>query len=76
MVFVWIVRLFFTGPVIKTELMVVWLEKHGIASDMRVPEGAETADPEDLSRDMEVWVPVKDYDRAWQLFYADREDEL
>ena len=28
-------KLFYTGPVINTEMLVVMLEKHGIACDMR-----------------------------------------
>lgn len=70
-------RSFFKGPLIKTELMVVWLEKHGIAATMElVGEAGSVADEEDLSREAEVFVPEADYDRAYQLFYADREDEL
>jgi hypothetical protein len=66
---------FFTGPIIKAELLVTMLEKHGIAA------AHEFADPSlpddgDLSREAHVLVPEADYDRAWQLFYAEREDEL
>ena len=60
---------------IKTELMVVWLEKHGIAATMEF-EGEPEGDEEDLSREAVVLVPEADYDRAYQLFYTDREDEL
>ena len=69
-----IVRDFFTGPAIKTELMVEWLEKHGIAATMKFVD--PDADPDDLGREAQVYVPETDYDRAYQLFYADREDEL
>lgn len=66
---------FFTGPCIKAEMLVVMLEKHGIAATW---EFADPALPEDgdLSREAHVHVPEADYDRAWQLFYAEREDEL
>ncbi len=67
-------RLFFTGPAIKTELLVVWLEKHGIAASEFPVDAAASTD--DLSREVQVFVPGKDYERAWQLFYAEREDEL
>jgi hypothetical protein len=71
------VRSFFKGPLIKTELMVVWLEKHGIAATMELDgEAGSAQDEDDLSRDAIVFVPESDYDRAYQLFYADREDEL
>lgn len=68
-------KILFTGPVIKTELLVVMLEKHGIAAcqEFAEPEGAAT---EDLSRLAHVLVPEADYDRAHQLFFTEREDEL
>ena len=33
-------------------------------------------DDGDLSRPAQVFVPEADYDRAYKLFYAEREDEL
>lgn len=67
-------RHFFTGPIIKTELLIDWLEKHGILA-LTTPAEPET-DPDDLSREMHVFVPTEHYDRAYQLFFAEREDEL
>ncbi len=70
-------RSFFKGPLIKTELMVVWLEKHGIAATMELDgDAGSPQDEEDLGRDAIVFVPEADYDRAYRLFYTDREDEL
>ena len=51
------------------------LEKHGIQAtqefvDPNLPEDG------DLNRPAKVFVPDEDYDRAYQLFYAEREDEL
>jgi len=69
------VKLFYTGPVINTEMLVVMLEKHGIAATQELEDPA-TGDPEDLNRPARVFVPEADYDRAYQLFYAEREDEL
>jgi len=70
-----VVKLFYTGPVINAELLVTMLEKHGIeAAQEFVDPGA--ADDGDLSRPAKVFVPEADYDRAYQLFYAEREDEL
>lgn len=68
-------RLFYTGPVVNAELLVVMLDKHGI---MAQQEWEDPAAPEDgdLNRTARVLVPEADYDRAWQLFYAEREDEL
>lgn len=67
-------REFFRGPVIKTELLVVWLDKHGITAEHEFLDPADPAD--DLDRDACVLVPETDYDRAYQLFYAEREGEL
>lgn len=68
-------KLFYSGPVINTEMLVVMLEKHGIAA---VQEWVDPAVPEDgdLNRPARVLVPEADYERAFQLFYAEREDEL
>jgi len=69
------VKLFYTGPVINTEMLIVMLEKHGI---LATQEFVDPALPEDgdLNRPAKVFVPEADYDRAYQLFYAEREDEL
>lgn len=68
-------RTFFTGDAIKVELLVVWLEKHGIRAE------AEPVDPDDgaeddLGRPMRVRVDAGQFERAQQLFFAEREDEL
>ena len=68
-------REFFTGPVIKTELLVVWLEKHDIAATQEFTDPG-APDDGDLDREAKVLLPEADYDRAWRLFYADRQDEL
>ena len=69
------VKLFYTGPVINTEMLVMMLEKHGIAATQEFVD-ADAPDDGDLSRLAKVFVPETDYDRAHQLFYAEREDEL
>ena len=68
-------KLFYTGPVVNAEMLVTMLERHGIAATQSF---ADTAMPDDgdLSRPAQVFVPEADYDRAYQLFYAEREDEL
>jgi hypothetical protein len=68
-------RMFYTGPAINTEMLVVMLEKHGIAATEEAVPG-ESADESDLNRSMRVFVAEADYDRAHRLFYAEREDEL
>jgi len=68
-------KLFFTGPVIKTELLVVMLEKHGINATQEFVDPS-APDDGDLNRPANVLVPDADFDRAHQLFFTEREDEL
>ncbi|HZQ46807.1 MAG TPA: hypothetical protein VFC07_07350 [Verrucomicrobiae bacterium] len=68
-------KLFYTGPVVNAEMLVMMLEKHGIAATQEFVEPG-AADDGDLSRPAKVLVPEADYERAHQLFYAEREDEL
>ena len=68
-------KLFYSGPVINTEMLVMMLEKHGIAATQHFVDAA-APDDGDLNRPAQVFVPEADYDRAHQLFYAEREDEL
>jgi len=67
--------LFYTGPVVNTEMLVVMLEKHGISATQEFVD-PELPDDGDLSRPAKVFVPEADYDRAHRLFYTEREDEL
>ena len=68
-------KLFYTGPVINAEMLVTMLERHGIAATQSFVD-AVAPDDGDLGRPAQVFVPEADYDRAHQLFYAEREDEL
>ena len=68
-------RLFYTGPVINTEMLVVMLEKHGIPASQQF-EDPSLPDDGVLNRIAQVFIQEADYDRAHRLFYADREDEL
>lgn len=70
-----VVKLFYTGPAINAEMLVVMLEKHGIAATQEFVEPC-APDEGDLSRPANVFVPEADYARAQRLFYAEREDEL
>jgi hypothetical protein len=69
------VKLFYSGPVINTEMLVVMLEKHGIMATEEF-EDPDAPDDGDLSRPARVLVPEADYDRAHELFYGDKEDEI
>jgi len=68
-------KLFYTGPVVNTEMLVVMLEKHGIVATHEFADPS-LPDDGDLNRLAKVFVPEADYDRAYRLFYAEREDEL
>ena len=68
-------KLFYTGPVVNTEMLVMMLEKHGIAATEEWVNPMPP-DADELSRPANVFVPEADYDRAHQIFYAGREDEL
>ncbi len=68
-------KLFYSGPVVNTEMLVAMLEKHGIAAAQEFEDPALPEDG-DLNRLAKVLVPEADYDRAHQLFYSEREDEL
>jgi hypothetical protein len=69
------VKLFYTGPIINAEMLVVMLEKHGIAATQEFVDPA-APDDGDLNRLANVLVPEVDYDRAHRLFYSEREGEL
>ena len=68
-------KLFYTGPLVNTEMLIVMLEKHGILATQEFVDPA-AGDDGDLDRPARVLVPEADYDRAHRLFYAEREDEL
>ena len=69
-------KLFYTGPIINVEMLVMMLEKHGIIAQQEFEDPSLPSDDDDLNRFAKVLVSEADYDRAYQLFYAEREDEL
>jgi hypothetical protein len=69
------VKLFYTGPFVNAEMLVVMLEKHDIAATQAFVD-PDLPDDGDLSGPAQVFVPEADYDRAFRLFYTEREDEL
>jgi hypothetical protein len=56
-------------------MLMVMLEKHGISATQEFVE-PDIPDDGDLGRPAKVLVPEADYDRAFRLFYAERQDEL
>ena len=69
------VKLFYTGPVVNAEMLVMMLEKHGIVATQNFVD-VTLPDDGDLSRPAQVFVSESNYPRAHQLFYTEREDEL
>ncbi|MDB6057719.1 MAG: hypothetical protein JWO95_1563 [Verrucomicrobiales bacterium] len=67
-------KLFYTGPLVNAELLVMMLEKHEIAATQEFVEAE--GDEFDLNRMTKVLVPEPEYDRAYQLFYAEKDGEL
>ena len=57
------------------EMLVVMLEKHGIAATQEFVD-PDLPDDGDLNRLAKVLVPEADYQRAHDLFYGEREGEL
>ena len=68
-------RLFYTCPVDNAELLVVMLDRHGISARENMIEPMPEGEDE-FSRPVEVFVPEADYDRAYELFFGDSEEEL
>lgn len=68
-------KLFYTGPLVNTEMLVMLLEKHGINAVQEF-EDPTLPDDGDLNRPAKVLVPESSYQLAHRLFYTEREDEL
>jgi hypothetical protein len=68
-------KLFYTGPQVNAELLLVMLEKHGIPARQQWVDPA-VPDDGDLNRPTEILVEEADYERAYGLFYTERADEL
>ena len=68
-------KLFHTCPVNDAELLAVMLGKHEIEAIEEIVEPMPEGEDE-FSRPVKVFVPEDDYDRAYQLFFGDSEDEL
>lgn len=63
----------FSGPVIKSELVLMILEKWGLHPEMK--EAGDTPDTDDLGRDSLVVVPDAEYDRAHEILFGESEVE-
>ncbi len=63
----------FKGPAIKSELIVLMLEKWGLHPELR--ELTATPDADDLGRDTEVLIPDAEHDRAHDILWGESEIE-
>jgi hypothetical protein len=68
-------KLFYTGPAINAEMLLMMLEKHGIVGTQEFADPS-LPDDGDLNRETKVFVPEAEYERAYQLFYGEKEGEL
>jgi hypothetical protein len=68
-------KLLYTGPLVNAELLMVMLDKHSIPACQQFADPS-APDDGDLNRQTQVLVAESDYDRAYGLFYTEREDEL
>ena len=67
-------KLFHTAMIESAELLAVMLENHGIDSQREKVD--PTLDDDDLNQDVRVYVSTKDYNRAYDLFFGDSEQEI
>ncbi len=67
--------MFDTCPVNDAELLVVMLSRHEIVAKEEIIEPMPEGEDE-FSRPVKVFVPEADYDRAYELFFGDSENEL
>ena len=57
-------------------MLVLMLEKHEIPATLDFVDPAPAPGDDELNRPTRVWVPEPLYEKAFQLFYAERQDEL
>lgn len=67
-------KLFHTAMIESAELLAVMLENHGIESHREKVD--PSLDDDELNQDVRVFVPSADYDRAYNLFFGDSEQEI
>lgn len=63
----------FEGQALKSELVVLILEKHGFHPTQRDAPGV--LDPDDMERDTIVTVPEEEYERAHQVLCGESEND-
>lgn len=63
----------FSNQAVKTEMVVLMLEKWGLHPEMR--EKSATPDLDDLGRDADVFIPADEYERAKEILFGESEFE-
>ena len=63
----------FEGQAIKSEMVVLILQKWGLHPAME--EKAASLDPDDLARDTRVLVPESEYEQAFEILFGESEIE-
>ena len=66
-------KLLFSGQAVKSEMVVLMLEKWGLHPELR--EKSETPDLNDLDRDADVLIPEDEYERAKEILFGESEIE-
>ncbi len=66
-------KILFEGPAVKSELVVLMLEKWGLHPEFQ--EATAGPDTEDLDRDTRVLVPEEEHERAREILWGESEIE-
>ena len=66
-------QLLFTGQAVKSEMVVLVLEKWGLHPELH--EKSEKPDLNDLDRDADVLIPADEFERAKEILFGESEIE-
>ena len=66
-------QLLFSGQAVKSEMVVLVLEKWGLHPELREKSG--TPDLNDLDRDADVLIPADEFERAKEILFGESEIE-
>lgn len=64
-------QLLFSNQAVKSEMVVLMLEKWGLHPELR--EKSEHPDLNDLDRDADVYIPAAEYERAKEVLFGESE---
>jgi hypothetical protein len=66
-------KLIFTGQAVKSEMVLLVLEKWGLHPELR--EKSEKPNPNDLDRDADVLIPADEFECAKEILFGESEIE-